>query len=577
MRILLLTHAFNSLTQRLFAELNARCHELSVEFDIADSVTEEAVALFQPDVVVAPFLKRAIPASVWSKVVCLVVHPGIKGDRGPSALDWSIMNGEATWGVTVLQANGEMDGGDIWATAEFSMPDARKSTLYRNEVTDAAVCAVLLALERLASRTFQPERLDYSRPDVRGQLRPLMRQSDRAIDWARDDTRTVLRKIRAADGNPGVVDEIRGMACYLYDAHAERALRGHSPGSLIAQRHGAILRATCDGAVWITHLKPVAGRDERAFKLPATMVLGARIDGVPESEVVDFSDGSSDTWRDIWYHEADGVGFLHFDFYNGAMSVAQCDRLRKAFEQATRRPTRVIVLMGGRDFWSNGIHLNVIEAAESPADESWRSINAIDDVALAVLTCDTHLTVSALQGNAAAGGVFLALAADEVWARDGIVLNPHYKNMGNLFGSEYWTYSLPRRVGMEAGRGLIQSRFPLLAREAAEKRLIDACLGTAGAFLDAVKSRARALARDPALPQRLAAKRLQRLDDEAVKPLAAYRAEELERMKLNFYGFDSSYHIARYNFVAKVPHSWTPRHLARHRSRTYARPAEAAA
>ena len=65
---------------------------------------------------------------------------------------------------------------------------------------------------------------------------------------------------------------------------------------------------------------------------------------------------------------------------------------------------------------------------------------------------DTHLTVAALQGNAAAGGVFLALAADRVLARSGIVLNPHYRNMGNLYGSEYWTYLLPRRVGPSGRR-----------------------------------------------------------------------------------------------------------------------------
>ncbi len=65
MRILLLTHAFNSLAQRLFVALDERGHEVSVEFDINDRVTEEAVALFRPDVVVAPFLKRAIPESVW--------------------------------------------------------------------------------------------------------------------------------------------------------------------------------------------------------------------------------------------------------------------------------------------------------------------------------------------------------------------------------------------------------------------------------------------------------------------------------------------------------------------------------
>jgi hypothetical protein len=31
-----------------------------------------------------------------------------------------------------------------------------------------------------------------------------------------------------------------------------------------------------------------------------------------------------------------------------------------------------------------------------------------------------------------------ALAADEVWACKNIDLNPHYKDMGNLYGSEYW-------------------------------------------------------------------------------------------------------------------------------------------
>ena len=138
---------------------------------------------------------------------------------------------------------------------------------------------------------------------------------------------------------------------------------------------------------------------------------------------------------EIRYEECGAVGYLHFDFYNGALSTAQCERLRAAYAHARRRPTRVIVLMGGPDFWCNGMHLHCIEAADSPADASWDNINLIDDLARDILTTDTHLTIAALQGNAAAGGVFLALAADRVLARSGIVLNPHYRNMGNLYGS----------------------------------------------------------------------------------------------------------------------------------------------
>ena len=157
MRILLLTHGFNSLCQRLFVELEAAGHEVSVEFDINDAVTEEAVALFKPDCLIAPFLKRAVPESVWRALPCFIVHPGIPGDRGPSALDWAILKGLPRWGVTVLQAEAEMDAGPVWASAEFPMREGAKSSLYRNEVTEAAVSAVFEALRRFEHGGYAPE------------------------------------------------------------------------------------------------------------------------------------------------------------------------------------------------------------------------------------------------------------------------------------------------------------------------------------------------------------------------------------------------------------------------------------
>jgi putative two-component system hydrogenase maturation factor HypX/HoxX len=83
----------------------------------------------------------------------------------------------------------------------------------------------------------------------------------------------------------------------------------------------------------------------------------------------------------------------------------------------------------------------------------------------------------------------------------------------------------------------------------------------------AIRERAAARAADArGLARRLEAKRATRSADEALKPLAAYREEELKRMKRNFYGFDPSYHVARYNFIRKIPKSRTPLTLAVHRS-----------
>ncbi|MGB0514711.1 MAG: formyltransferase family protein, partial [Wenzhouxiangellaceae bacterium] len=149
MRILILCHAFNSLSQRVFAELAAAGHEVSVELDIRDSVTREAVALFAPEVIVAPFLKRRIPEDVWRAVPCLIVHPGPPGDRGPNSLDWALLDGVPDWGVSVIRATAELDGGPLLASGRFPMRNARKSSLYRFEVTESAVRAVFEALEHL--------------------------------------------------------------------------------------------------------------------------------------------------------------------------------------------------------------------------------------------------------------------------------------------------------------------------------------------------------------------------------------------------------------------------------------------
>lgn len=572
MRILLLCHAFNGLAQRAFLMLRRAGHEVSVEFDVHDRLTEEAVALFRPDLVVAPFLKRAIPESVWRRVRCLVVHPGIPGDRGPSSLDWAILEGERDWGVSIIEANGEMDGGPLWASEGFALREAGKASLYRREVGDAAMAALATALARIESGTFVPAVPQAGEPGVRGRARPPVRREDREVRWAEDSTEVVLRKLRASDSEPGVPGELLGVKVRMFDPHAEDVLRGGRPGEPFARRDGALLVGTRDGAVWIGQLRRDDGA--AALKRPAVAVLGAAAEALPERALDPFEPVTGQTFRDLWVAREGPVARVHFPFAGGALDPARARRLAAVLARLRESDARVVALMGGPEFWCNGIHLHAIEASAHPADASWESINAIDDLALEILTNDRQLTVAALQGNAGAGGVFLALAADHVLVREGTVLNPHYKGMGNLYGSEYWTYLLPRRVGEARAEQLTRRRLPVDARGAVDEGLCDE-LGPAGHA--AFAARVRALCRDLAgdgFAGALERKRAARAADEAAKPLAAYRAEELARMRLNFYGFDPSYHVARHQFTFRTPKSRTPLYLAPHRR---LRPEEATA
>ena len=555
MRVLFLVSAHNSLSQRTYVALTELGHDVSVAVVESGPAIEAAVIRHAPELIVCPFLTKIIPESVWSKHRCLVVHPGPVGDRGPSSLDWAIELGMGEWGVTVLEATGEVDGGDVWATRTFRTREVGKSSLYRHEVRRAAVEAVVEALANVADDGFSPTPLDYADPSVSGRPRPAMSQVERAIDWSSDGAATILRRVRAAEGAPGVLDRIGDVEFHLFGAHPEQSLRGR-PGAIIAQRGGAICRAAVDGAVWITHLKR---RDDEAsmfFKLPATRALalaGQVVDApdIPVAVHAPIPDGQ--TYREISYEEQDGVGYLHFDFYNGAMSTEQCRRLRDAYSYArSRRQTRVIVLMGGADFWSNGIHLNVIEAAENPAEESWYNLHAIDDFVRDIVETDSHLVIAAMSGDAAAGGVPMALAADHVVAREDVVLNAYYGHMGGLYGSEYWTYLLPRRVGPELTTELTETFAPVGTRRAVEIGLLDAAFGeSVASFRAQLRGLAERLARHPDMGHWLEGKRGQRARDEQIKPLSTYRTEELARCHECFFGIDRSYHEARGRFVFK--------------------------
>jgi len=555
MRVSLISSAFNSMTQRFYVELVDGGYDVAVELHAGnDSRLCEAISIFKPDLIIAPFLTKAIPEDIWTKHVCIIVHPGIEGDRGPSSLDWAIQERWGFWGVTLLQAAREMDAGPIWATRTFPMRLAPKSSIYRNEVIEAAVECLWEVMEKFHTPGFRPRPLDYSNPEVVGRECPSMKQADRGIDWETHSTTEVLARICAGDGVPGVLDQIGGMPVFLHNACVESQLTGQ-PGEILAfASTGAICRATIDGAIWIGHLKPKFEKSA-GIKLPAAQVAGPLLPStVPTIEAQ--ADGVHAT-DEIRCEIFDRIGFLHFEFHNGAMSTSQCRLLLEAFKRLAESSAKIIVLMGGADHWSNGIHLNQIEASEDPSSESWRNINAMDDLVQEIITTTDRLVVAALGSGAGAGGAILPLAADFVVSREGVLLNPHYKNMGWLYGSEYWTYLLPRRVGWDCAIELSENGLPLSANRAKQLRLVDEVMNRdRAAFVEEVHEFAKSKLN--LVPYLTAKKRLRRQADEQKKPLAAYRQHELRQMYKNFYSPNSPYHLARITFVRKQPACWSP-------------------
>lgn len=548
MKILMLASSFSGLCQRVLRELMTEGHTVEQHYGMDEPVLREQLDRLEPDLVVCPFLIHRIPDDIWQKYDCLVVHPGIEGDRGPSSLDWAISSQSDYWGVTLLQAAEEMDAGDIWGTAEFPLRAAGKTSTYKREVSTAAVKLIMQAIEDAQNPEFKPRPLDYRRPEVKGTLLDKMVQADRAVNWDQDATLDIIHKIHAADTSPGLRDSLFGQKVFLYGAIEEPHLKGE-PGEIIAVAHGAVCRATKDGAIWIRQMKCKNLDSLPGIKLPAADVFKAL---APAQYVALEGACDSDTANDIRVALEGDIAYVHADFYNGAASTEQCVRLRQALVDVKHNASvKTIVMMGGEDFFSNGIHLNCIEAAKSPAQESWLNINAIDDVVRELIDSPNHLTVAALRNNAGAGGAILALACDKVVAREGVTLNPHYDNMG-LFGSEYWTYLLPKRVGAEMAEKVSRECKPMLAKEALELGFADVMLEEDwDTYHRELRMLVEEMTADKGLGEAITRKRAERASDEAEKPLALYREEELAKMYATFFDPNARYHYERRNFVYK--------------------------
>ena len=554
-RVLFLTSANNGLTQRAAAALRTRGHHVRTAVVRDSGGMIRATTHLDFDLIICPYLKTRIPEQIWKRWRTVVIHPGAVGDRGPSSLDWAITDALPAWGVTALSAVDDLDGGPIWAWRTFEMPSTpvRKSDLYNGPVADAAVECVLEVVDKAADPAFTPTPADRAPVRVESaRSRPAMTQRHRSVDWDASSA-DIVRAVHAADGSPGLLTNIGDAPVYVFDAKPAHGQElSVAPGTAVGRRHGAVRIATGDGSVWIGHAR--AKRDGvRTLKLPATHVFTKAEHGV---DVEKLPIERAEQPNSILYHRGgpdSEIGVLAFDLYNGAMSTVHCHRLLRALRHALAQPTKMLVLLGGWTYFSNGIHLNVIEAAPDPAAEAWRNIKAINAISRELIMSRDQIVVAGFTGNAGAGGVMLPLGADVVVARKGIVLNPHYATMG-LYGSELHTYSLARRVGSHTANRLTTECAPVDAVTARAMGLVDE-IGPRRprAFGDWVMTLAGEIATTSRWRSMLAAKR-NRLDhDEAVRPIEAYEAHELEQMRMDMFENRNRFAEKRYAFVHKLP------------------------
>ena len=298
-RIALVYSGFGGMAQALWAGLRDDGHEvvrpedLGFEPPLSPDDMLRFAELAGPDVIFCPFLKEVVPPTVCARWTTWIPHPGIRGDGGPSSLSWAILEGETTWGLTMVRAEpsvaaSDLDSGNVGAWREFPVPpDVTVGELYAQQVTPAALACAREVLDRMrVDPGYVGVPLAGFGDEVRGRYRPALSQAALAFSWE-DHPEDIARRIRAATF--GVRTELAGQPANVFDAHPHDGDgRWFRPGAVVAHRDGAVLvGAGQGGALWIGHAKVRTDAGGRGLKLPAVAAVrraarrGARAHAAP--------------------------------------------------------------------------------------------------------------------------------------------------------------------------------------------------------------------------------------------------------------------------------------------------------
>ncbi len=540
MKLCLYITSFNGLSQAIYTYLKDDNYIVNIVYSNS-STKDSEIDNFNPDIILCPFLKDFISQSIYDKYPTFVFHPGVIGSRGAYSIEWALWKEKQKWGGVWLKANEIYDGGDVYASGEFILRDTTKASIYRIEEKNLALELLPTLLENIKNKDSQKQVLN-----------PIDERFNTTIDWEKDDTNTIVKKINTLDSFPGVKDEILDIECFLYGAHKEDKFKHNQSKKILAKRDGAICISTIDGAVWVSHLKQVD-----KFKLPATYVLKDRLKGIKEDRLPLIFDKSYNTFYEISCDIKDNIAYLYFNFHNGAFRSEQCMRLKYAIEYL-KEQVKVIVLMGGDDFFSNGINLNILEDSKKSGEDGWSNINAINDLVKSIIYATEVITVASIEKNAGAGGVFLATACDFVISSNSVVLNPHYKTLG-LSGSEYHTYSLYKRVKKDIADKLLNDCLPISSKYAKDIGLVDEVYDIKD-YKNSLKNYCKDLIYDENKYDEFIWDKEDYLEKDEQKILKS-KEDEIKIMYNEFWDKSSIFHKLRYEFVYKVCPTSTPKRL----------------
>jgi len=238
----------------------------------------ELMARYEPDVCMMAYVTLFVPQNVLDtpKHGTFQYHPSLlPRHRGPSSINWPVIQGETKTGLTIFWPDEGLDEGPILLQKEVEIgPDDTLGSLYFNHLFPMGVDAMIEALDLVKEGRAPKAPQDHSKATYESWCR----KADAEIDWSKP-AGEVYNLIRGCDPQPGAWTTRSGQQVQIYDSARTNA-QGE-PGTVLDVSGDGVTIAAKGGAIQVKRVRPAGGKKGAAgdWAGEAGVTAGDRLGG----------------------------------------------------------------------------------------------------------------------------------------------------------------------------------------------------------------------------------------------------------------------------------------------------------
>ncbi len=202
----------------------------------------EHLKALSPEVMVVVGYGQIIPQVVIdiAPLGIINVHASLLPElRGAAPIQWSVVRGFATTGVTTMRINAGLDTGDVLDRWETPIGPDETSPELSARLAEAGATLLVQTLSKLKDGTAAPVPQD----DALATLAPILKKEDGRIDW-RLPAQQIHNLIRGFQPWPGAHTVFRNQSLHIWRSRLVSELQagsGLAPGAIVQERQGVFV------------------------------------------------------------------------------------------------------------------------------------------------------------------------------------------------------------------------------------------------------------------------------------------------------------------------------------------------